>query len=457
MSQTAVTEKLGNLFRSLSPRMRSVLEDALAQEPGDSVGMQEVRRVLADVRGELGDGVVEDAPQVAELIFAPLAPFLVDLPPRHRVRGILAKAGQARIQVWAEAHAAPEIFAEFQGFHHASADERAQRSAISHARERIAERVGVVLAAADDDRARARLSAQIGYDGAAEDAADVVAIFRAHKLLSAFAADVGAAAALQGEEQMRALRGKVERIAAAQPGLVPFALRLVRQQIASIPHFVRLAAEILEANSQDAIALQIVEMALGEADIAVAGARDHMRRGPQVLDAAIREFGAIARALATEIDLPSDGRHARRLAGLRAEFAETIRAHLQDISPRVRRLVRPRAEEKPNERPDPEEMRRLQGDLETLMRARAFAEEIAINAFTARACREIREMLDMGTPLLIERMRGEGGAVKAAVRTRLDGVARISAIVFGREFAATLHKSIELAAQDNTRPQARTA
>lgn len=452
MQQSSVSERLACLFRQVSPEVRALLADALHTEVRETPKLASVLDTLQSVRQALGDFDARPDVTLREVLFAPLSPFLVEHAPRAKTRGLIWAEGYSRILTWIERDGAPQMFKDLRGFHLASINEKPQQTALAQAREQLGQHLRILIADTGSGRARTRLTGQIGYDHAVDDLEDFATILRSHQFLGRFAAETLAAA--PPDDQVRIARARIERIAAAHPELLPFALRLTRQKMASAPAFVRIAAEAGEGGpADDAIIAPVIELMLAEADAASRAAGAHQGSLP----AAIRDFGQAAKALATEIDMVPDGPHARRLAAMRAEFADTIRARLQDISPRVRRLVRPRADERPRERPDMAEMRRLEIDLNTLLVARGFAEEIAINAFTSRACREIRDMLDASTPLLIERMRGEAGDARAAIRARLDVVTRLSSAIYGRDFAMTLQKQVEIASQDVQRPQARSA
>lgn len=456
MQQLSVSEQLTSLFRQVSPKVRALLADALRAEVAEAPRLAAVLDVLEAVQTELGDFAIDPQAELRKLLFSPLEPFLVAHAGTEKTRGLISRDGAERIIGWIEAHGAPDIMAELRGFHFASLHEKPQQTALAQTRERLGQHLGALVAATESGRPRAKLAAQIGYDNGVDDLEDVAIILQSHQFLSRFAAEPLHAVA--SDEQARHARPRIERVAAAHRELLPFALVLTRHQMAGAASFVRIAAESSDGGPpEEHIVGGVIDIAVAEAAAAVRAARRTRAAAGPDLQAAIRDFGGAARALATEIDLVPDGAHARRLAALRTEFAESIRSQLQDIVPRIRRLVRPRAEERPNERPDNEEMRRLQNDVETLLAARGFAEEIAINAFTGRACREIRDMLDGSTPLLIERMRGESGKARAAIRARLDVVTRLSASIYGRDFAATLHKQIEVASQDTTRSQARSA
>jgi hypothetical protein len=316
-----------------------------------------------------------------------------------------------------------------------------------------------VLAKAETSKARNRLAAQLGGDQGAADLEDAIVVLRRRALLAKFAADMHMPAG-PVDEALKAVKTHLDSVAIKYQDALSFALVLVRQKLPNPQTFVRLASVAVESTEGARICetpyVRILDLALAEAEREYVSARKHTSTEERAIFLrAVRGFGATARALSTEVDLQADGTHARSLAALRGEMAESVRSDLQDLAPRVRRLVRPRAQERSLEE---HEIARLEADLDLLLIARSYAEEIALNALSGRVFTEVRDLLDTGTPQLMERFRAADEKTKPVLRERLATVVKVSAKIFGSEYAALMSKAVDVAGQEARHsPQLRTA
>ena len=129
--------------------------------PGGDLVLQEVRRAVREAG--------EPAPRIgnpARLFFRPIEPFLVDDTPAHKHQGRIARASLEPIWAWIGRDLLPaeaKTFAEEVSRALLAEDAAACERLTCDFQDRVADQIEHALAAAQsDDKARRRLSGQIG-------------------------------------------------------------------------------------------------------------------------------------------------------------------------------------------------------------------------------------------------------------------------------------------------------
>ncbi|BCJ90289.1 hypothetical protein IZ6_10240 [Terrihabitans soli] len=451
-------EKLTAFFCELTPAARARLSAAISSPAGAQIPFRDViLEPLLQAQRRLGEIPELVAPE--QLLLAVIDPFTVADDSRNKTSGIISKTSRDRLAQWLVTTGAPDLVQELGRRLEGNLDKDAQDTAVDQIQDQLVPLLTEVLQRAETAKTRNRLAAQLGGDSGAEDLQDLIVALRRRALLEKFAAETHAPSG-PVEEALKAIKARLDPVAIKYPDALSFALVLIRQKLPNPQTFVRLAAVAVETIDGGRIVetpyVRILDLALSEAEREHSSARRNTSTNerPAFLKA-VRTFGATARALGTEIDLPPDGPHARKLATLRSEMAECVRSDLQDLSPRVRRLVRPRDKERNFEE---HEVTRLLADIDLLLIARSYAEEIALNALSGRVYSEVKDLLDTGIPQLMERFRAANEKQKPDLRDRLKSIAKVSAKIFGEEYAQTLTKAISVAGQGPTpQPQARSA
>ncbi len=203
------------------------------------------------------------------------------------------------------------------------------------------------------------------------------------------------------------------------------------------------AARVAETNY--GVAVNIV---LAELERMVDELRDDLRTGQGVaVGALLKTIHDSARGLRTELAWPVDSTWGRALAAQRIQISELLRAEIDSMPSRVRRLLRPRPsrEIQPGSVLDPNEVAEVEALVEFVGICRYFAGELAINEMTQRALSELRQYLDDGTRALLEGLRHAGESDRSFRQSQVDAAVRFCAKVFGREYAALLGKAAEVA------------
>lgn len=477
MAERSDIQKLKAYFRELSPAGRSMLETALTGAVAAELApfRDLVLEALGQARDDLGESApppVAAAPEASapepaaerpdpwDLILQVFDPFLIDEIPRRKTTGVIPRASRERLLIWLRTTGAPELEAEaVEALAQADTPEKTAK-ALHSLRTKLAGKLEEQLSGLDTGRGRARLAGALGGEDKLEDLRDLQVLCQRQAVFDTLAGDLAQLGALPGDEAVRAIHDRLSKIAQRTPDVLSFALVLARRAMSGPQIFLRIGTFAADATDGQRVADRpfgrVIDIAISEADRAVqrAAAKQATADAAEFL-AAVKTFGSTVRALCTEIDFAPDGPQARRIGELRTEMGEIIRRRLQDVPARMRSLVRPRKDEK--KEPAASEMERLEIDLKLLMTTRSFAEEIALNALAGRAHSEARDLLDTGTPILIERLRTERAESRAALLARLEIIIRMSRVIFGHDFAATLSRSIDVARQQAEGRKARSA
>lgn len=458
MAEGPDPEKLTAFFCELTPAARARLSAAISSPAGAEIPFRDViLEPLLAAQRRLGEIAERVAPE--QLLLAVLDPFTVPDDSRTKTHGVITRTSRARLTQWLVTTGAPDLVKELGRRLDTVTDKEAQDTAVDQIQDQLVPLLTEVLQAAETAKTRNRLAAQLGGDSGPDDLKDLIAVLRRRAMLEKFARETVAPSG-PIEEALKGIKGRLDPIAIKYQDALSFALVLIRQKLPNPQTFVRLAAVAVETIDGGRIAetpyVRILDLALAEAEREHGSARrNNSTTERQAFLKAIRNFGATARALGTEIDLPPDGPHARKLAQLRADMAECVRGDLQDLSPRIRRLVRPRDKERSFEE---HEITRLLADMDLLLIARSYAEEIALNALSGRIYSEVKDLLDTGVTQLMERFRAADEKQKPDLRERLKAVAKVSAKIFGEEYEQTLMKAITVAGQGHApAPQLRSA
>jgi hypothetical protein len=197
-----------------------------------------------------------------------------------------------------------------------------------------------------------------------------------------------------------------------------------------------------------------VNIVLAELERMVDELRDDLRTGQGVaVGALLKTIHDSARGLRTELALPVDSTWGRALAAQRTQISELLRAEIESMPSRVRRLLRPQPsrEIQPGSVLDPNEVAEVEALVEFVGICRYFAGELAINEMTQRALSELRQYLDDGTRALLEGLRHAGESDRSFRQSQVDAAVRFCAKVFGREYAALLGKAAEVAGGGESR------
>jgi hypothetical protein len=451
-------ERLRQYLRELSPGARSLLIGELERcvlRGEDVAGADLVLRELRHIVREQRDG----APQVdnsARLLFKPLEPFLVDDRGDHSHPGRVARSSLEPLWNWVRRDLLPKdasSMVDEVGEAMLAGDQAKAERLIRAFQDRVATAIEANFSAArEDGNIRRRILHQIGTPRAEEELTALKCALKGRDVLASLSARLPLQIGNLANAQLDECRTLIEGAAARDGELFLYALLTVMSRMTAPWQLIRLgvraagsdtAARVAE--TQYAVAVNIV---LAELERMVVELREDLRSGRGVaVGALLKTIHDSARGLRTELELPVDSTWGRTLVAQRTQISDMLRAEIESIPGRVRRLLRLRAskEIRPNSVLDSNEVAEVEALVEFVGVCRYFAGELAINEMTQRAQTELRQYLDNGTRALLEGLRQAGEADRSFRQSQVDAAVRFCAKVFGRDYAALLVKAAEVA------------
>ncbi len=457
-------ERLRQFLRELSPGARSLLIGELERAVlrGDEVTgadlvLQELRRIVREQRERVPR--IEDS---ARLLFKPLEPFLVDDRGDHKHPGRVARSSLDALWNWIQRDLLPNdahTLADEVGEAMLSGDHAKTERLARLFQDRVAAAIDANFTAAEEDgKARRRILNQIGTPRAGEELAALKCALKGRDVLASLSARLPLQIGNLANAQLDECKALIEGAASRDGELFLYALLTVMNRMTAPWQLIRLgvraagsdtAARVAETNY--GVAVNIV---LAELERMVDELRDDLRTGQGVaVGALLKTIHDSARGLRTELALPVDSTWGRALAAQRTQISELLRAEIELMPSRVRRLLRPRPsrEIQPGTVLDPNEVAEVEALVEFVGICRYFAGELAINEMTQRALSELRQYLDDGTRALLEGLRHAGESDRSFRQSQVDAAVRFCAKVFGRDYAALLGKAAEVAGGGESR------
>jgi hypothetical protein len=460
-------ERLREYLRGLKPEARSMLVLELERgllrgddNPANQFVLDELRRaVRAEARPvkRIGDA--------ARLFFAPFEPFLFDGPVDHKRVGLIARAALDPIWQWIGRDLMPaEAKALGEDINRALlTDDKTkvdQLVRMLHDRAILKMRE-VVTAIGQDDRGQRRFAIQVGTPRAIDDVTALLQILEIRDVLADLAKRLPLnIRALEREiiEQVKvhldtassakALGGAANR----KNDVVRYGLIMTMNRMTAPWQLIRVATRA--ADSDDTVRIAetpygvAVSLVLGEVEAAVVELRTEFKAGKSVTSV-LKELHDAARGLRTEIDLSRDSAWSRQLTAIRADVSNLLKPEIDSTPGRVRRLLRPRPanEIKPRSVVDSIDLEEVETRVEFVCACRSYAGELALSEVTLRAYSELTQYLETGTKTLLDCLRNAGPAERTFRQSQVDAAIRLCRTLFGNDYAGTLAKAADIAAQ----------
>ncbi len=459
MAGADTIERLQNYLRALAPQARALLlgefERSLLR--GEDLGaaeivLQELRRIARDQQAgppRLG--------HAARMFFKPLEPFLVDDLGQHRHLGRIARASLEPLWTWIGRDLLPRDAAEMDELVNtalqAGDDEKAQ-----YLIRTLQDRVVVALndsmrSAAFDEQARRRMLGQIGTQRAEEDAQTLKCVLRARDGLNAMQARLPVQVGNLSSKALDEYKALIEKTGAPGTDIFLYSLLTVRSRLAAPWQLIRFGVKAAGSDTAARVAETpygvSVSIVLSELERQVLELRDDLRSGRGVASGALlKTIHDSARGLRTELDLPVDSTWGRSLSGLRGQIGETLRAEIESMPGRVRRLLRVRsaANIAPKSTIDQQDAAETETLVSFVGTCRHFAGELAINEMTQRAYSDLQQFLDNTMHGLIDALRQSGPGERPFRKSQADVAVRLCGLVFGKDYAIQYARAAEVAA-----------
>jgi hypothetical protein len=295
-------------------------------------------------------------------------------------------------------------------------------------------------------------SARIGPTHAVEDLPAIGAALKAREQLDAVAAKLPSVLRSFGDAQIASVNSVLNVPALTTPQVLPFALSLVMQRLASPWQIIRMAVKVAASDDELRVAATpygvAVTMALADLHTVAANLRVDIRRGQ--LDSA-PELLKIAhdgvRGLRTELDMRNDSTWGRQMAAIRVEISSTLQSEIESVPGRVRRLLRQRPDKEiaPTATIDPSEVEEVVALINFVAVCRTFASELAINEVTLRTYSDLQQYVEKSTEALVQSLRAGDVRVRGYRQTQAKTAIRFCQVLFGQEYAALMTRAAEQA------------
>jgi hypothetical protein len=459
MAGADTIERLQDFLRALTPQARAMLlgefERSLLR--GEDLGaaeivLQELRRIVREQQA--GPPRIGHA---ARLFFKPLEPFLVDDLGQHRHPGRIARASLESLWTWIGRDLLPRDTAEMDELINAalqSGDDEKAQYLIRTLQDRAAVALSEsIRSAATDEQVRRRMLAQIGTQRAEEDAQTLKCVLKARDGLNAMQARLPVQVGNLSTKSIDEYKALIEKTGAPGTELFLYSLLTVRSRLAAPWQLIRFGVKAAGSDTAARVAETpygvSVNIVLSELERQVLELRDDLRSGRGVASGALlKMIHDSARGLRTELDLPVDSTWGRTLSGLRGQIGETLRAEIESMPGRVRRLLRIRSASNiaPKSTVDPQDAAETEALVSFVGTCRHFAGELAINEMTQRAYSDLQQFLDNNMNSLIDALRQSGPAERAFRKSQVEVAVRLCGLVFGKDFAAQFARAGEVAA-----------
>ena len=437
---------------------------------GNDLVLQELRRAIrADAQQvpRIGDA--------ARMFFAPLEPFLIDGRADHKRIGRIARVSLEPIWGWIGRDLIPaEVKALGDDINRALLIDDRHRAdqlvrtlhdrSIRRIRDAVAEIGG-------DEKARRRLTVQVGTPRAIEDLNTIVSILSLREVLADLARRLPSQLRTFEDEQIDPVRALLDTVT-AQPALDKlgshrsdvflYGLILVMNRVAAPWQLIRIATRAAVSDDTARIAdtpyAATVTVVLGEAENMVAELRAEIKAGHPVVSM-LKGIHDTARELRSEIDLSFDSPWSRQLAAIRSDVSILLKSEIETTPGTVRRLLRPRPAEDipPGSLLDPLDVDEAESRVEFVGACRHYAAELAISEVTMRAHSELTQILETGTKILLDSLRQAGDDDQPFRQSQVEAAIRFCRPVFGAEYASLLAKAAEVAVQAAVPPERKPA
>ncbi len=449
-------ERLRQFLRELSPQARSLLTGELerAMLRGDDVSGADL--VLQELRGLVREQR-EGGPRIdhsARLFFKPLEPFLVDDRGDHKHSGRIARPAMEPLWTWIGRDLLPEESKSFvdQVGEALRVGDQAKADMLARAfQDQVAAAVDRTLSS-DNQKIQRRMLAQLGTPRAWEDIATLKTVLKGRDVLAAVASNLPLRIGNLSGDQIGRYKALIDSVAARGGDLFLYSLLTVMSRLSAPWQLIRFGIKAAGSDTAARVAETqygvTVNIVLAELERLVGELRNDLRSGQGVaVGALLKTIHDSARGLRTELDLPVDSTWGRTLAAQRTQIADLLRAEIESMPGKVRRLLRtrPAGEIRPNSTLDPEEVAEAEALVEFVGSCRYFAGELALNEMTQRSFSDLQQYLDSGTRALLEALRSTGEGERSFRQSQVDAAVRLCSKVFGKDYAALLGKAAEVA------------
>ncbi|HET7680353.1 MAG TPA: hypothetical protein VFK79_09500 [Xanthobacteraceae bacterium] len=460
-SETLPAERLRQYLGELKPEARALLIAELERSllrgdemPGADLVLQELRRTMRDS----GQSAARTG-DAARAFFLPLEPFIVDDAPVRDHPGRIPRAALEPIWAWISRDLLPAEAKKYSDEIGRAliAGDNSKAEALTRAmQDQVAEAMDAAFSAGGDDRASRRLAGQISIVNGVDAAREVLALLKSREALAAFGAQLPGHFNTLADGRLQHIKTLLDAQLAKKPEIFQHALVLVKSRLSISWQLIRLATKAAESDKAARVAATpfsaAVNIVLAEVERLVSELKADLKSGRGVaVIALLKVIHDSARGLRTEMDLSVDSAWGRRLAAIRTEVSNLLKAEIESAPGRMRRLLRPRPAKEITagsslDSDDVAEVEALVGFVDA---CRKYAGELALNEMTLRSFSEMQQYLETGSQALLDGLRNAAAGDRRFRQSQLEAAARFGGKIFGPDYAATLSKAAELALAAN--------
>ncbi|MET0705790.1 MAG: hypothetical protein ABWY82_02940 [Tardiphaga sp.] len=449
MSKTTI-DRLRDYLAQLPPPSQALLmreyERAIARGEDVKVAHFVLEQLRGVVRGH-EDAVRPRVEDPARLAFRSIEPFLVEGVGPVRP-GQIRRASLLPVWQWLERDAADAV-RDFEAVINASPEPGAAEieRAVRKFQQAAAELIARVTTPGPG-----RGSARIGPPHAVEDLPSIGAVLKVREQMDALATRLPSVLRTFGESQVASVSSALNVPSLVTPQVLPFALSLVMQRLASPWQIIRLAIRIAASDDEIRVAATsygvAVTMALADLSRVAAQLRTDIKRGKfDTVPEHLKVVHDGVRGLRTELDMRNDSTWGRQMAAIRVDISSTLQSEIDSVPGRVRRLLRQRADKDilPTSHIDPVDVEETASLIDFVAVCRTYASELAINEVTLRTYSDLQQYVEKSTEALVQSLRAGDARVRAYRQMQAKAAIRFCELLFGQEYAALMNRAAESA------------
>ncbi|NGX95231.1 MAG: hypothetical protein G4V63_08370 [Candidatus Afipia apatlaquensis] len=452
MSQSSI-ERLRDYLGQLPPKAQALLmrEFERAIERGEDVAvagfvLEQLRMI---VRAPTED-MTPRADDPMRRVFRPLEPFLVESIPHIRP-GQIRRSSLAPIWIWLGREGAPDAVLAYEAaLAQASAApdiNAAVRTMQAAASEAIANVTGALSSGE-----RQRTLGRLGAPSVVDDIAPIGAVLAASDSLEKLNNKLTGHIRVFADSHITSTIAALNIPPLQTPQVLPFAISLVMQRLASPWQIVRLGIAVAASDDEIRVAGTpfgvTVTMAIHDLSRVAAELRNDIKRG-QFQDTSnhLKTLHDGVRGLRTELDIRSDSAWGKQLAAIRSEISNSLQSEIDSVPGRVRRLLRqgPDKDVTTANRIDPVDVEETAALIDFVAMCRNYASELAINEVSLRAHTELQHYVEKATETLVESLRTTDQRVRTFRLMQMKAAIRFCEVMFGPDYASLMSKAAEMA------------
>lgn len=452
MSQSSI-ERLREYLGQLPPKAQALLmrEFERAIERGEDVTVANF--VLEQLRMIVRAPTEDMTPRTDDpmrRVFRPLEPFLVESIPHVRP-GQIRRSSLAPIWIWLGREGAPDAVRAYEAALAQAATPPEINAAVRHVQAAASEAISNVTGALSSGE-RQRTLGRLGAPSVVEDIAPIGAVLSASDALEKLNNKLAGQIRVFAESHITSAIAALNLPSLQTPQVLPFAISLVMQRLASPWQIVRLGIAVAASDDEIRVAGTpfgvTVTMAIHDLSRVAFELRHDIKRG-QFKDTSnhLKTLHDGVRGLRTELDIRSDSAWGKQLASIRAEISSALQSEIDSVPGRVRRLLRqgPDKDVTTANRIDEVEVEETAALIDFVAVCRNYAGELAINEVSLRAHTELQHYVEKATETLVESLRTHDQKVRAFRLMQMKAAIRFCEVMFGPDYASLMSKAAEMA------------